>query len=187
MTKKDRIKEQENSKKGAKTTHEPDLEDSKDLTQEESLIAEIEKLKTQIEELNDKYIRNVAEFDNYRRRTAKERLDMIATAGKDILVGFLPVLDDCERAIKVLKESDASQAAIEGTDLIYTKLTTYLKSKGMLRIEALGQTFNTDFHEAVAQLPAQDSEFKNKVIDVVLQGYTLNGKVVRYAKVVVGV
>ncbi len=110
---------------------------------------------------------------------------MIATAGKDILVGFLPVLDDCERAIKVLKESDASQAAIEGTDLIYTKLMTYLKSKGMLRIEALGQTFDTDFHEAVEL--GQDAESKNKVIDVVLQGYILNGTVVRYAKVVVGV
>ncbi len=187
MIKKDRIKEQEIPKKGPKTANESDLEEVKDLTPEESLVAEIEKLKTQIEELNDKYIRNVAEFDNYRRRTAKERLDMIATAGKDILVGFLPVLDDCERAIKVLKESDASQAAIEGTDLIYTKLMTYLKSKGMSRIEALGQTFSTDFHEAVAQLPAQDPEFKNKVIDVVLQGYTLNGVVVRYAKVVVGV
>ena len=187
MIKKDRIKEQETPKTGPKMAKEPHLEEIKDLTPEESLVAEIEKLKTQIEELNDKYIRNVAEFDNYRRRTAKERLDMIATAGKDILVGFLPVLDDCERAIKVLKESDASEAAIEGTDLIYTKLMTYLKSKGMSRIEALGQTFSTDFHEAVAQLPAQDPEFKNKVIDVVLQGYTLNGVVVRYAKVVVGV
>ena len=187
MNKKNCMKEQEIPHKGPQTAQEPDFEEIKELTAEESLIAEIEKLKTQNEELNDKYIRNVAEFDNYRRRTAKERLDLIATAGKDILVGFLPVLDDCERALLVLKESDASQAAIEGTDLIYTKLTTFLKSKGMLRIEALGQTFDTDFHEAVAQLPAQDPELKNKVIDVVLQGYTLNGKVVRYAKVVVGV
>jgi len=187
MNKKDRMKEQETPQNGHQTAREPDFEENNGLTTEEALIAEIDKLKTQNEELNDKYIRNVAEFDNYRRRTAKERLEMIATAGKDILVGFLPVLDDCERAIKVLKESDASQAAIEGTDLIYTKLMTYLKSKGMLRIEALGQTFDTDFHEAVAQLPAQDAESKNKVIDVVLQGYILNGTVVRYAKVVVGV
>ncbi len=187
MIKKDRIKEKEIPQTEPQTTQGADVEEINDLTPEESLIAEIERLNTQIEELNDKYIRNVAEFDNYRRRTAKERLDMIATAGKDILVGFLPVLDDCERALKVLKESDASQAAIEGTDLIYTKLMTYLKSKGILRIEALGQTFDTDFHEAVAQLPAQDSELKNKVIDVVLQGYTLNGIVVRYAKVVVGI
>ncbi len=187
MNKKDRMKEQEIPKKGPKSAQEPDIEKIKELTQEELLIAENEKLKTQIEELNDKYLRNVAEFDNYRRRTAKERLDMISTAGKDVLVGFLPVLDDCERALEVLKESEASQAAIEGTDLIYTKLTNYLKSKGMLRIEALGQAFDTDFHEAVAQIPAQDSGHKNKVIDIVLQGYTLNGTVVRYAKVVVGV
>lgn len=135
----------------------------------------------------DQYVRLAAEFDNYRRRTAKERLELIGTAGKDILLGILPVVDDCERALQVLKESDASAAAIEGTELIYNKLIAYLKSKGMTRIDAKGQEFNTDFHEAVAQFPVQDESMKNKVIDVTQEGYMLNGSVARFAKVVVGI
>lgn len=149
--------------------------------------SELEVTKQQLADVNDKYIRLVAEFDNYRRRTAKERLELIGTASEDALCGFLPVMDDCERALKLLRESDTAKESIEGIELIYSKLEGYLRSKGMAKIDAQGKPFDTDFHEAIAQMPAQDKNLKNKVIDVVQQGYTLNGKVVRYAKVVIGI
>ena len=136
-----------------------------------------EQLTAKLAETNDKYIRLAAEFDNYRRRVAKEKLDLISTAGEDVIKGLLPVLDDCERALQVLNastDSEAAKAAKEGTELIYNKLMGYLKSKGLAPIEAVGKELDTDFHEAVAQFPVQ-------------QGYTLNGKVIRFAKVVVGI
>ena len=138
-------------------------------------------------EANDKYIRLAAEFDNYRRRTAKERLDLISTAGEDVIKGFLPILDDCERALEVLKKSEASEAAIEGTELIFNKIMTFLKGRGVSVIDALGQELDTDYHEAVAKFPVDDKEKKNRIIDVVQQGYKLNEKVIRFSKVVVGV
>ena len=149
-----------------------------------------EQLTAKLAESNDKYIRLAAEFDNYRRRVAKEKLDLISTAGEDVIKGLLPVLDDCERALQVLNsstDSEAAQAAKEGTELIYNKLMGYLKSKGLAPIEAIGKELDTDFHEAVAQFPVQDADKKNKVFDVTQQGYTLNGKVIRFAKVVVGI
>ena len=136
---------------------------------------------------NDKYVRLAAEFDNYRRRTAKERLELISTAGEDIIKGMLPVLDDCERALQVLRESGSDKAAVEGTELIYSKLMAFLKGRGLSVIEALGKELDTDFHEAVAQMPVQESDKKNKIVDVIQQGYKLNDKVIRFAKVVVGV
>ena len=135
----------------------------------------------------DDYIRLMAEFDNYRRRTAQEKLEIVSMASVETIKGLLPVLDDCERALQVLKDSDDSDAAKEGTELIYNKLMTYLKGKGLAVIEALGQPFDTDVHEAVAQFPVQEEEKKGKVFDVVQTGYTLNGKVIRFAKVVVGI
>ena len=148
---------------------------------------QIEKLGRELAEERDQYLRLQAEWDNYRRRTAKERLELIDNAGKDILKGFLPVVDDCQRALQVLRDSDAAPAAIEGTELIYNKLMAYLKSRGVEPIEARGAAFDTDFHEAVAQFPVEDPEKKNTVIDVTQEGYTLNGNVIRYAKVVVGI
>lgn len=148
---------------------------------------ELGKAREQASDAKDQYLRLQAEWDNYRRRTAKERLELIDNAGRDILTGFLPVLDDCQRALNVLRDSDAAQAAIEGTELIYNKLMAYLKQRGVERIEARGAAFNTDFHEAVAQFPVEDPEKKNTVIDVTQEGYTLNGTVIRYAKVVVGI
>ena len=154
-------------------------------------IEELEKKVTELEEKaakdKDDYIRLMAEFDNYRRRTSQEKLELVSVASMDTIKGLLPVLDDCERALKVLLESDDSDAAKEGTELIYTKLMGYLKSKGLAVIEALGQPFDTDLHEAVAQFPVQDETQKGKVFDVVQTGYTLNGKVIRFAKVVVGI
>ena len=154
-------------------------------------IEELEKKTAELEEKvakdRDDYIRLMAEFDNFRRRTAQEKLELVSMASTDTIKGLLPVLDDCERALKVLLESNDSDAAKEGTELIFSKLMSYLKSTGLAVIEAMNQPFDTDLHEAVAQLPVQDEEQKGKVFDVVQTGYTLNGKVIRFAKVVVGI
>lgn len=162
-------------------------EDTSEANGESDAQSVIEELTSKLAEANDKYIRLAAEFDNYRRRTAKERLDLISTAGEDVIKGFLPILDDCERALEVLKKSEASEAAIEGTELIFNKIMTFLKGRGVSVIDALGQELDTDYHEAVAKFPVDDKEKKNRIIDVVQQGYKLNEKVIRFSKVVVGV
>ncbi len=168
----------------AETAAETEVSEAeKKLLEAEKKLLEAE---TKIAETNDKYVRLAAEFDNYRRRVAKEKLELIATASEDVIKGILPVLDDCYRALKVLKESDAPASAIEGTELILNKLTAFLKVKGLTMIEAKGKEFNTDDMEAVTQFPVEDKEQKGKVIDVVQDGYMLNGKVIRFAKVVVG-
>ena len=163
--------------------------DKKDKSKEqiEALEKKVQELEAKAAKDKDDYIRLMAEFDNYRRRTAQEKLEIVSMASMETIKGLLPVLDDCERALQVLKDSDDSNAAKEGTELIYTKLMNYLKSKGLAVIEALGQPFDTDLHEAVAQFPVQEEEKKGKVFDVVQTGYTLNGKVIRFAKVVVGI
>ena len=156
--------------------------------------AKIEEMEKKVAEMEEKaakdkddYIRLMAEFDNYRRRTSQEKLDIVSMASTETIKGMLPVLDDCERALKVLQESNDSDAAKEGTELIYNKLMSYLKSKGLAVIEAMGEPFDTDLHEAVAQFPVPEEDKKGKVFDVVQTGYTLNGKVIRFAKVVVGI
>ena len=153
----------------------------------EELEARIAELEEKVAKDKDDYIRLMAEFDNYRRRTSQEKLEIVSMASTETIKGLLPVLDACERALKVLLESNDSDAANEGTELIYSKLMNYLKSKGLAVIEAAGQPFDTDLHEAVAQFPVQEEDKKGKVFDVVQTGYTLNGKVIRFAKVVVGI
>lgn len=150
-------------------------------------------LEKQVEELSKKaddgrndYLRLMAEFDTFRRRTAEEKLALVKSAAGDTIKGLLPVLDDCEIALAQLEKSTDSEAAKEGTQLIFNKLTAYLKGLGLERIEAKGADFDTEFHEAVTTFPAPSEELKGKVIDVVQTGYTLSGKVLRYAKVVVG-
>ena len=168
--------------------------DSKKEKKTEGMEQKIQELENKVAELEEKtskdkddYLRLMAEFDNFRRRTSQEKLELVSMASMDTIKGLLPVLDDCERALKVLLESDDSDAAKEGTELIYSKLMGYLKTKGLAVIEALGQDFDTDLHEAVAQFPVQEEAQKGKVFDVVQTGYTLNGKVIRFAKVVVGI
>lgn len=155
------------------------------------MIKELENKVAALEETvakdKDDYLRLMAEFDNYRRRTSQEKIELVSMASVETIKGLLPILDDCERALKVLLESNDSDAAKEGTELIYSKLMGYLKNKGLAVIDAFGQTFDTDLHEAVAQFPVEDEEKKGKVFDVVQTGYTLNGKVIRFAKVVVGI
>ena len=141
--------------------------------------------KKEIQQGKDDYLRLMAEFETFRRRSAEDRLSLISSAAADTIKGLLPVLDDCERAIKML-EGSSDEAAKEGTALIYNKLMAYLKTRGLEVIEAVGKPFDTDFHEAAAQFPAPEESLKGMVIDVVQTGYTLGGKVLRYAKVVVG-
>ena len=152
----------------------------------EDVQPEINALQEKYAALNDTYLRLLAEFDNYRKRMAKERLELVRTAGEDLIKGLLPVLDDCSLAQQALAKSEDMDAAREGVDLILRKLYKYLESKGLQSIDAMGAALDTDLHEAVTQFPAPDASQKGKVIDVVQQGYTLNGKVIRYAKVVIG-
>lgn len=160
---------------------------NKDKAKIEELEKKVAALEEKVAKDKDDYIRLMAEFDNFRRRTSQEKLELVSMASTDTIKGLLPVLDDCERALQVLKDSDDSDAAKEGTELIYNKLMGYLKTKGLDVIEAKDQLFDTDLHEAVAQFPVQEEDQKGKVFDVVQTGYTLNGKVIRFAKVVVGI
>ena len=132
------------------------------------------------------YLRLMAEFDTFRRRTAEEKLALVGSASAETIKGLLPILDDCEIALDALEKSEDSQAAKEGTRMILDKLMAFLKGKGLERIEAKGADFDTELHEAVTTFPAPSEDLKGKVIDVVQTGYTLGGKVLRYAKVVVG-
>ncbi len=151
-----------------------------------ALQLEIDTLKNELSELKDKYLRQVAEFDNFRRRTAKERIELIQTAGKDIVTELLDVLDDYERAEAQMASSTDINAIREGNALIFNKFKNILASKGLKPMEAVGEDFNADLHEAITEIPAPTAEQKGKVIDQVVKGYYLNDKIIRYAKVVVG-
>lgn len=157
----------------------------KTVKKEDPLKKQVEELTDKLSQEKDSYVRLMAEFETFRRRTAEDRLFLIASASADTIKGLLPVLDDCERALQVIGNS-SDAAAKEGIELIYGKLMEYLKTRGLQVIEAKGEAFDTDFHEAVTQFPVQDPEMKGKVIEVVQTGYLYGGKVLRFAKVVVG-
>lgn len=144
------------------------------------------KLEEQLAELNDKYLRLFSDFDNYRKRTAKERIELAKTAGEDFFKAILPVLDDFERGLKAMNEAADVNALKEGVDLIYTKLNNILVTKGLEPLTSVGVSFDADIHEAITNIPAPSEDMKGKVIDEVERGYALNGKVIRYAKVIVG-
>ena len=164
---------------------EPKKKQKKEDKKDDALRKQVAELTDKLAAEKDSYLRLMAEFETFRRRSSEDRLNLIASASAKTIEGLLPVLDDCERALEMLSKS-SDEAAKEGTLLIYNKLMDYLKTQGLARIEAKGEVFNTDFHEAVTQFPAPSEELKGKVIDVVQNGYTLGGKVLRYAKVVVG-
>jgi molecular chaperone GrpE len=144
------------------------------------------KLEEQLAELNDKYLRLFSDFDNYRKRTAKERIELAKTAGEDFFKAILPVLDDFERGLKAMNEAADVNALKEGVDLIYNKLNNTLVGKGLEPLTSIGNVFDADIHEAITNIPAPSEDMKGKVIDEVERGYALNGKVIRYAKVIVG-
>jgi molecular chaperone GrpE len=137
-------------------------------------------------EANDKYLRLYSEFDNFRRRSARERIDLVATAGSDVIKALLPVVDDFERALKNLEDNAENAATREGILLIYNKMKHTLQGKGLEEMKTLGEAFDADLHEALTQIPAPSDDLKGKVVDELEKGYYLHGKVIRYAKVVVG-
>ncbi|MGY0038128.1 nucleotide exchange factor GrpE [Pedobacter sp. NJ-S-72] len=145
-----------------------------------------EQLKLDNAALNDKYLRLFAEFDNFKRRTQKERVELLQTAGKDVIISMLPVLDDFDRANKATENATDVNAIREGIQLVHTKLKSILNQKGLKEMESINLAFDTDHHEAITKVPAPTEELKGKVIDELEKGYTLNDKVIRFAKVVVG-
>ncbi len=143
-------------------------------------------LKEKNEEMKDKYLRLYADFDNYKKRSAREWIEKNKEAGKDVIIQLLPVLDDFERAIKTIKETGNIDAVKEGSELIFNKLKKNLEQKGLEPMESIGQPFDPDKHEAITEIAAQKEEDKGKVLDEIEKGYFLNGKILRHAKVVVG-
>lgn len=161
-------------------------EESAPLTHEEELEKELEKAQEALEEQKDKYLRLSAEFDNYRKRTLKEKAELILNGGEKSLGSILPVVDDFERAIKTMETATDVNAVKEGVELIYNKFIAVLAQNGVKVIETKDQPLDTDFHEAIAVIPAPSEAQKGKILDCVQTGYTLNDKVLRHAKVVVG-
>lgn len=187
-------KEEENTAQNTETDMENDdeevndehesAEDESEDSEEE--LSETEKLSQKVDELNDKYLRLFSEFDNFRKRTIKEKSDIYKTAGNDIIKDLLPVMDDFERALKSADESEDTSAHKEGMLLVYNKLKNVLKQKGVEEIDAMEKEFDTDLHEAITKIKAPKKKLKGKVVDVVEKGYKLNDKVIRYSKVVIG-
>jgi molecular chaperone GrpE len=145
-----------------------------------------EKLQQENAALNDKYLRLFAEFDNFKRRTQKERTELLQTAGKDVIISLLPVLDDFDRANKAIESATDINPIREGISLVHNKLKNLLAQKGLKEMESINTPFDTDNHEAITKIPAPNDDLKGKVIDELEKGYTLNDKVIRFAKVVVG-
>lgn len=160
-------------------------ENSKVEKESEKSAAEIE-MAAKLAEMQDKYIRLSAEFDNYRKRTLREKMDITKTAGESIILSILPVIDDFDRALLSMEGTTDVNSIKTGIDLIYNKLTAFLKKNGVKEIEAFNLEFNADHHEAVTKIPAPDESLKGKVVDVIQKGYSLNDKVIRFPKVIVG-
>jgi len=157
-----------------------------ELSEFDKLAAELSEVKTKYAELSNSHLRLMAEFDNYRKRTLKEKSDLIKNGGESTLVRILPVVDDFERAMSVLNDATDMQAVVDGIELIYNKFSDFLKQNNVTAIETENTVFDTEYHEAITTIPAPTEELKGKIIDCVQKGYLLNEKVIRFAKVVVG-
>lgn len=155
-------------------------------TQNDDTTISIEKLEKENQELKDKYLRLFAEFDNFKKRTVKERLDLMRTAAQETILSILPVLDDFDRAKKLADEPGSKEVFSEGANIVYHKLYAVLKNKGLEPMETALQSFDPEFHEALTEIPAPNEELKGKIIDTIEKGYKLGDKIIRYAKVVVG-
>ena len=147
---------------------------------------QITELQYQLAELNDKYLRLFSDFDNYRKRTNKDKLDLIKTSSKEVIEGLLPVLDDFDRGLEALRDHQVDEDVVHGIELIQRRLFNYLKTKGLEPMDSKGKEFDTDYHDAITQTPAPSKNLKGKVVDVIEKGYLLNGTIIRHAKVVVG-
>lgn len=154
--------------------------------EETPVLSELDSLKQELVEQKDKYLRLMAEFENFRRRTAKERIELIQTASKEVIVSFLEVLDDCDRAEKQLNSSDDIALQKEGIQLVFNKVRSTLHAKGVVAMGSINETFDADKHEAITEVVVPDEKMKGKVVDEISKGYLLNDKIIRFAKVVVG-
>jgi molecular chaperone GrpE len=148
--------------------------------------AKLKEQQKELQEQKDKYLRLSADFDNFRKRTLREKIEMSKLAGEDIYLKILPVLDDLDRAMKAIQEASDTEAVKEGMQLIYNKFKDYLNQQGVKEIKALHQVFDTDVHEAITKIPAENKKLKGKVVDIIEKGYFLNEKVIRFSKVVIG-
>ena len=164
-----------------------DTEETEEQPEELTVEQQLEKANAEIADLNDRLLRKMAEFDNYRKRTIKEKTELILNGGEKTVTAILPVLDDMERAMKNMQTAENVPAVLEGVELIYKKFISILEHQGVKPIDTTDADFNVDQHEAIAQLPAPNDEMKGKIIDCTLTGYTMNDKVIRHAQVVVGV
>ncbi len=173
-------------KKEDKTKKSSSAKDKTSKKKKETTNKEVEKLKEQISEINDKYLRLSAEYDNYRKRTLREKMELTKIGGEDILLNILPIVDDFERAMNSIDKVKDINTMKEGISLIYNKFIEFLKSRGIKEIEAINQKFSTDEHEALTKIPAPNKKLKGKVVDVIEKGYFLHDKVIRYSKVVIG-
>ena len=149
-------------------------------------VNEVDALKAQVEEQNNKYLRLYSEYDNFRKRTAKEKIELIQTGGEDVFKSLIPIIDDFERANKSNAETTDIDTVIEGMQLIFNKFKNTLTQKGLSEMKSIGEPFDTDKHEAITNIPAPSEDMKGKVIDELEKGYTLNEKIIRFAKVVIG-
>ena len=168
------------------TADEAPVEEQEELTPEQQLQKELDEANEKIANLEDKYLRQAAEFDNYRKRTIKDNAEPIKNGGERAIESILPVLDDFERAIQTMSKDENATEMLTGVELIYNKFIGILKQNGLQKIETEGADFDTDYHEAIALVPTPDESLKGKVLDCVQTGYTLNDKVIRHAKVAVG-
>lgn len=148
--------------------------------------SKVKSYEEKIRDLQDKYLRLSAEFDNYRKRTLKEKMELSKSAGESLLISILPVMDDFERGMQTISNAEDIKAIKEGINLIYNKFSDFLNQNGVKEINAIKKEFNIDFHEAITKIPAPKKDLKGKVVDVIEKGYTLNEKVIRYSKVVIG-
>lgn len=178
MSKKDKVKEELENQ-----NEQPMVEEKEEVIE----LSREEELEVQVKEATDKYLRLYSEFDNFRKRTQKEKIELYKTAGEDVISAVLPILDDFERAQKAMEDSDDAEGVKDGVKLIQDKLANILKQQGLKEIESpIGKGFDIEFHEAITQIPAPSKKQKGKVLDVVEKGYELNGKVIRFTKVVIG-
>lgn len=175
---------QENDTVNEQNEQEPQQENA--IPESDPKDVKLAEMKAKVDELNDKYLRLYSEFDNFRKRTAKEKLELIQAGGEDVFKSILPVIDDFERAIKSNSETSDVKAVNDGVSLIYNKLKSTLTQKGLEEMKAAGEPFNADVHEAITSIPAPSEDLKGKVVDELEKGYMLNGKIIRFAKVVIG-
>ncbi len=178
MNQEQNFEEFENKEQGTEKMTDSEITQTAEVQEEEC--------QKQVNELQDRYVRLMAEFDNFRKRSLKERMELLKSAGEDVLINILPVIDDFERGLNAIEKSSDIEAVKKGIELIYNKFKDFLTQRGVKEIDARNQDFNVDVHEAITKIPAPEENLKGKVVDVVQKGYYLNDKVIRYAKVVIG-